>query len=88
MSKSYNLECIERDIMEWLDGGKKVYIESGSLNDEILSYSVEKFEKRYGTEEEVTFTTSACVFPKEVVLTDDCNVDTEVFNGCLFVKIW
>lgn len=88
MSKSYNLECTEREIMEWLDNGKKVYIESGALNDEILSYSVERFEKRYGVEEEVTFTTSACVFPKEIVLSDDREVATEVFNGCLFVKIW
>ena len=88
MSKSFNLECTEREIMKWLDNGKKVYIESGALNDEILSYSVERFEKRYGVEEEVTFTTSACVFPKEVVLDDDREVDTEEFNGCLFVKIW
>lgn len=90
MSKTmseWELEYIEKEIMRWLDDGKKVYIENGAANDSIVSYTVE--EVGIVKNNEVHFTTSACIFPKDLVLSAmDCNVDTEEFNGCLFVKIW
>lgn len=83
----WDLEYAEREIMRWLDEGKKVYIENGAANDEITSYTVE--EVGIARNNEVHFTTSACIFPKTMVLSAmDCNVDTEEYNGCLFVKVW
>lgn len=83
LSKQWEIENIEKEMMQWLDEGKNVYIESGAANDAILSYTVD------ADNGEVEFTTSACIFPKDLVLSAmDCNVDTEEFNGCLFVKIW
>lgn len=81
----WNIERIENEIMEYLDNGKKVYIEDGCLNDEIISYSVnEELINR-----EVIFTTSACVFPLNIEFMG-CgffNIDTEDYKGNLFVKV-
>ena len=64
--REWEIEYIEREIVKWLDDGKKVYVESGAANDEILSYSVE--EVGIAKNNEVHFVTSACMFPKDLVL--------------------
>ena len=87
----YEIEWIERDIIERLDKGETVFIESGAANDEITGYFVRKY-KTYSwqtyEEKEITFTTTACIFPKEIALSNWDNVDTEEFNGKLFVHVW
>ena len=89
--RQWDVECIERDIIERLDKGETVYIESGALNDCITSYSIRKY-KTYSWQEyeekEITFTTTACVFSKEIILSNWDNVDTEEFDGKLFVHVW
>lgn len=88
--EKWRIEDIENEIMEYLDTGKKVYIESGCLNDAIIDYSVRTY-KTYAWQEyeekEVTFTTSACVFPLHLNLKGYSSVDSEDFNGHLFVKV-
>lgn len=80
----WKVEIIENEIIEYLDNGKKVFIENGCLNDNIISYSV----NNQFSEREVTFTTSACVFPLYVNLMGSYfNIDTEDFKGNLFVKV-
>lgn len=69
------------EIKRWLDGGKKVYIENGSLNDEILSYKADPADG------EVVFMTSACAFPREVSLDSDLTVRLAEFEDCLFVEL-
>lgn len=84
LSEKWRIEDIENEIISYLDRGKKVIIESGSLNDNIISYCVNKEFK----EREVIFTTSACVFPQQINLMGnfDC-IDTEDYEGSLFVKV-
>lgn len=87
----YEIEWIERDIIERLDKGETVYIESGAANDEITGYSIREYktyEWQAYEEKEITFTTTACIFPKEIMLSNWDNVDTEEFNGKLFVHVW
>lgn len=89
--KDYSIEIIENEIISYLDSGKKVYIESGAANDSILSYRTESY-KRYSwqdyEEKEIFFTTSACIFPKEIQLENYSNCDCEDYKGNLFVKVW
>ena len=84
LSEKWRIEDIEDEIISYLDRGKKVFIESGCLNDNITSYSVNKEFK----EREVIFTTSACVFSQQINLMEnfDC-IDTEDYEGSLFVKV-
>ena len=80
----WNVENIEDEIMEYLNNGKKVFIENGCLNDNIVSYSINDQLK----EREVTFTTSACVFPECINLMGSySNIDTEDYKGNLFVNV-
>lgn len=89
--KRFDVEYIEKEIIKRLDKGEKVYIESGALNDCITSYSIRKY-KTYSwqgyEEKEITFTTTACVFPEHIILSNFDNVDTEEFEGKLFVHVW
>ena len=80
--KSWLIKYIENEIISYLNDGKKVYLESGSINDEILSYEP-SFD-----DDDMIFTTSACVFPKKIVLSCWDNVDSEDFKGNLFVSVW
>ena len=86
----FDIKYIEKEIIDRLDKGEKVYIESGALNDCITSYSIRKY-KTYSWQEyeenEITFTTTACVFPEHITLSDWDNVDTEEFYGNLFVHV-
>ena len=83
MMLNFEIEGIEKEIMQWLDDGKNVCIESGAANDAILSYTVD------ADNGEVEFTTSACIFPKKIIFPyAGWSVDTEIYNDCLFVKVW
>ena len=85
LSEKWEIESYEKDIIEYLQNGKNVYIEDGCLNDEIVSYSITDAYK----ENEIVFTTSACVFPKEINFKDLGFeiVGTEDFKGSLFVYV-
>ena len=90
MSK-YDIEWIEKEIMERLDKGETVFIESGAANDEITSYSIRKYKAHSWQsyeEKEISFTTTACIFPEKIMLSNWDNVDTEEFQGKLFVHVW
>lgn len=89
MSK-YDIECIENEIIEKLNAGKQVCIVSGCLNDCITSYSIRKYKTGWQEyeEKEITFTTTACVFPERINLSYWENVDTEEFKENLFVHVW
>ena len=81
---------IEDEIMERLNSGKKVIIDSGACNDKIISYSVRKFKEYVWQtyfDREVTFTTTACVFPRQIALSDYDNVETEEFQDVLFIHV-
>lgn len=82
--EKWKIEKIENEIIAYLDSGEKVIIESGCLNDNIISYSMnKKFNERI-----VVFTTSACVFPQQINLMENySNIDTEDYEGALFVKV-
>lgn len=73
---------IEQDIIRYLDSGAKVYIESGAANDEIISYS-----DPYGYGKELVLTTTGTIFPKQLCLYDYTYVDSEDFEGNLFVQV-
>lgn len=80
----WRTEDVENEIISYLDSGKKVYIENGCLNDNIISYSINKEFK----EREVIFTTSACVFDKQInFMGSGWNINTEDYKGNLFVKV-
>lgn len=90
MSK-YDIEWIEKEIMERLDKGETVYIESGAASDKITAYSIRKYKThpwQSYEEKEITFTTTACIFPEKIMLSDWDNVGTEEFQGELFVYVW
>ena len=86
----FTLNGIEKEIIQRLDNNETVYIESAASNDVINSYSIQKFKRGWSEyeEKEITFTTTACIFPKEIKLSYYDNVDTEEFNGELFVHVW
>lgn len=88
MMSKYELESIENEIIEQLDKGGKVIIESGAANDSIFSYVVNVIQGNpfAGNERNVVFTTSACVFPEKIELADFDHVETNEWNDCLFVK--
>jgi hypothetical protein len=87
----YEIGCIESEIIKRLDKGETVYIESGAANDCITGYSVRKYKTHSWQsyeEKETTFTTTACIFPEKIMLSNWDNVDTEEFEGKLFVHVW
>lgn len=80
----WKIEDTENEIMEYLNSGKKVFIENGCLNDNIVSFSV----NNQFAEREVIFITSACVFPLYINFMESySNIDTEDYKGNLFVKV-
>jgi hypothetical protein len=84
----WRLQDFEKEIIEYLDKGKKAFIENGCLNDEIISYSQSNqydFNRHY--DDEFIFTTTASVFSREIRLASYSEVETEEFNGNLFVHV-
>lgn len=85
-----DIESIENEIIERLDKGDKVYVESGAINDLIITYSIERYKKfawQSYEDREVIFTTTAATFPKHLQLQSYSNIYTEEFEGTLFVHI-
>lgn len=85
LSEEWYIEDIENEIIEYLNNKKKVFIESGSVNDMIVSYAVSTpFSKR-----QVIFTTSNCVFPLHINFKDQFfdSVYTKELEGNLFIEI-
>lgn len=87
----WDLEGTVSEIRQYLDAGKKVYIESGAANDRILSVETQEYKTHDWQEymdKEYVLHTSACIFP-EVMRLEDCeHVDTEEFGGNLFVHVY
>jgi len=83
--EKWEIQDYEDDIMDYLNRGKKVFIESGCLNDTILSFSISNILN----EREVIFTTTACVFPEHINFMGQplSSVYTEDFKGNLFVHV-
>lgn len=91
------IEAIENEIMDTFkhnamtfcsgEKEKKIFIESGALNDEIIDYELILKESVRSREREVSFKTTASVFPRTIKLSDYENVDTEEYNGNLFVHV-
>ena len=91
MTSDFTQKGIEEEIIERLNKKENVYIESGAANDVITSYSIRKYKTHSWQdyeEEEVTFTTTACIFPQKINLSYWENVDTEEFKGELFIHVW
>ena len=90
------IEAIEDDIMAAFKSrllvGKKpkykhIFIDSGAANDEIIDYELEIHETSRKRERTVVFKTSACIFPRNIKLSDYESVDTEEFNESLFIHV-
>lgn len=80
---------ITKYAMDYLDRGKKVYIESGALNDVITSYTVNQGYDNGWTKDydEVLFTSDEGYFGKPIDLTQFSEVDCEEFDGNLFIQV-
>lgn len=83
-TESYVLgaETYGDEIVRYLLEGKKVIIDSGCVNDEIISY--EEYNGKYAKH---VFTSTACIFPKQFVLTDFKYISSEEYNDILFVHV-
>ncbi len=66
---------------------KKIFIDSGAANDEIIDYELVLRESNSKKEREVSFKTSASIFPRSIQLSDYSSVDLEEYNGNLFVHV-
>lgn len=79
------------EIQQYLNAGKKVYIESGAAVDRVLS--IETLEHKTHawqehTDKEYMLHTTACIFPESMQLENYEHVDTEEFGGNLFVHVY
>lgn len=84
------LRYYDDEIIKFLDSGSTVVINDGCLNDRIISYSIEGQAKNDDVtylNRQIIYTTSACVFPKEIQLSDFKNITFECFQDCLFIYI-
>lgn len=93
---SYMLNAIEDDLMDAFKSRlrigakpkyKHIFIDSGAANDEIVDYTLQIFENSQKRERTVSFRTTGCIFPVVIRLSDYDSVDTEEFNGSLFVHV-
>ena len=80
---------ITKYAMDYLDRGKKVYIESGALNDVITAYTVNQGYDRGWTRDydEVLFTSEGGYFGNPIDLSAFSYVDCEEFDGNLFIQV-
>lgn len=86
----WDIQYVEQEIIEYLNCSKSVYIDSGAANDSIVSYTVRSF-KEYSWQnyekKQVSFKTTACIFPEEIELSNYKNISTEDYKGNLFVHV-
>ncbi len=94
MMSEFELQAIEDDIMatfknptDFMYRRKKVFIESGAANDEIIDYELNITETSRKRERSVSFKTSACIFPRVIQLKNYDSVEIEEFKGNLFVHV-
>ena len=98
MKLNFEREAIEDDIMDalktpdWMKNKKsyrKVYIESGAANDEIIDFEMVLIESVGKKERNVRFRTTGCIFPKMISLSDFDEVETETegYGHPLFVHV-
>ena len=98
MKFDFKREAIENDIMDalktpdWMKNKKsyrKVYIESGAANDEIIDFEMVLTESVGKKDRSVRFRTTGCIFPKMLSLSDYDEVDTETegYGHPLFVHV-
>lgn len=66
---------------------RNVFIDCGAANDEITDYTLQIFETSTKRERTVSFRTSACIFPTVIRLSDYESVDTEEYDGSLFIHV-
>lgn len=89
MSESM-IRIIENEIIERLKKGEAVVIESGAANDLIVGYKERRYKKYFWCEyeeREITFETTACIFPERISLAEFDSVDYEEFKGDLFISV-
>ena len=81
---------IAKYAMDYLDRGKKVYIESGALNDVITGYSINPGYDRGWTKDydEVLFTSDGGYFGNPIDLSEFSDVSCEEFDGNLFIQVY
>jgi hypothetical protein len=89
----FEIQAIEDDIIAAFKTPlgkkeKKVYIESGAANDEVIDYELNIRETSRKRERAVSFKTSGSIFPKVIKLTDYENVELEEYNGNLFIHVY
>ena len=84
----WDYDAFAEEIIKALEDGKNVYIKSGAANDKITDYERYVAERLHHTDAHISFDTTACIFPKTITLDMYDNVETEEFNGSLFVKVW
>ena len=77
----------EQQIIDCLNSGKKVVIEYGCLNDEIVSYLVDREGIISGEVGAIVFKTSGCVFSKEIWFTEETKLYLNETYGSLFVEL-
>ncbi len=83
------LEAFRNNRLSFIENKKmiKIFIESGAANDEIIDFELIIRETNTKRSREVSFRTSACIFPRVIKLSDYDNVDLETFEGNLFVHV-
>lgn len=81
--------AVAQDAMHYLDMGKRVYIESGALNDVITGYTIEKGNDRGWSRDydRVLFTTEGGYFGDPVDLSEFDTVDCEYYQKNLFIQV-
>ena len=90
MKQSYIVQGIEDDIMRSLRTGKPyraVFVDSGAANDQIIDYDLELKESVNKRDRQLRFRTSGTIFPDYINLEDMDSIDTEEYNGCLFLHV-
>lgn len=90
MKYSYIVQGIEDDVIKSLRTGKpykKIFIESGAANDEIIDYDLSIRESVNKRSRECRLRTTAAIFPGYINLSDYDDVETEEFQGNLFIHI-
>lgn len=84
----YPIEYDIEEIIKYLDEGKKVFIENGSLNDQILDYSISKGASRLDYDTVLFYTTGATqYFGDTVDLTTFDHVYCDEYKDCLCVEV-
>ena len=84
----YSIESEVEEIIRYLDEGKNVYIEDGSLNDQIVDYSISKGNSRLDYDTVLFYTSGATRhFGDTVNLENFSHVRCDEYKECLCVEV-